>query len=85
MFYYFLLFGIAGPIWSRSFDMGPRWRRNSLTVYPDKNVFSLIWEGVVGTGYAGDIAIDNIKIEDGACAAKGLTYICTGQILPQMC
>ena len=33
--------------------------------------FQLIFEGVVGNGYLGDIAIDDITVKTGSCAGQG--------------
>ena len=43
--------------------------RNQVTLYPDStsNKYTIIWEAVHGTGYRGDIALDDIQVSDGAC------------------
>uniref|UniRef100_A0A2C9KDP3 MAM domain-containing protein n=1 Tax=Biomphalaria glabrata TaxID=6526 RepID=A0A2C9KDP3_BIOGL len=54
------------PIWSRSYDMGPGWRKAEMTLDLMGN-YQLIFEGIVGSGYRSDIALDDIVVKNGAC------------------
>lgn len=56
-------------IWTRSSNMGRRWQRNQVTVYPDSvtKKYTLIWQAVKGSSFMGDIALDDIQVDDGAC------------------
>ncbi|KAK0068562.1 MAM and LDL-receptor class A domain-containing protein 2, partial [Biomphalaria pfeifferi] len=54
------------PIWSRSYDMGSGWRKAEMTLDLIGN-YQLIFEGIVGSGYRSDIALDDIVVKNGAC------------------
>ena len=41
------------------------------SILPDV-VLQVIFEGITGTSYTGDIAIDDVEIMDGACPLPGL-------------
>ncbi|KAH9494980.1 hypothetical protein Btru_018316 [Bulinus truncatus] len=53
-------------LWSRSYDMGPGWRKAEVTLDLMGN-YQLVFEGIVGTGYRSDIALDDIVVKNGAC------------------
>ena len=36
-------------------------------------VFQFVFEGIIGASYRGDIAIDDITVNDGPCPATGIT------------
>ena len=38
-------------------------------------MFQLVFEGVVGNGYQGDVAIDDISVKSGACNSQGKLLI----------
>ena len=41
------------------------------SIVPDV-VLQVIFEGITGTSYTGDIAIDDVEIMDGACPLPGM-------------
>ena len=41
------------------------------SILPDI-VLQVIFEGITGTSYTGDIAIDDVEIMDGACPLPGM-------------
>lgn len=49
--------------------MGKYWQQNQVTFYPDttKKTYAVVFEASKGKGYKGDIALDDIKVTDGAC------------------
>ena len=56
--------------WSSNGAQGNTWMRNSVTL--DSNTpFQVIIEGVIGTGYRGDIAIDDISLTPGCGVPTG--------------
>ncbi|CAF3694948.1 unnamed protein product, partial [Didymodactylos carnosus] len=68
------------PLWSLNGDQGDRWRPAKATIHsPDK--FQIIFEGVVGSSYTGDISIDDVSLTNGACTPNGQcnfeTDLCT--------
>lgn len=58
------------PIWTMSGNQGNKWRVAQTTIN-SALAFRLTFEGVVGNGYAGDIAIDDVQLANGACAPPG--------------
>lgn len=58
-------------IWSRSGNQGDEWLAARVTVWSPFRTFRLSFEGTVG-GSTGDIAIDDVRIYDGRCAAPGM-------------
>lgn len=64
----------AQPIWKIEKNQGNQWRAAAVTIIPDED-FQVVFEGVVGSSYDGDIAIDDIFMDsNGPCAPKG---VCT--------
>uniref|UniRef100_A0A3B4AHF5 MAM domain containing glycosylphosphatidylinositol anchor 2a n=1 Tax=Periophthalmus magnuspinnatus TaxID=409849 RepID=A0A3B4AHF5_9GOBI len=53
-------------VWSLSGNQGDRWRQARVSIQPS-SAFQMVVEGVRGAGIEGDIAIDDISIEEGEC------------------
>lgn len=53
-------------LWEMSGEAGNRWYLAQLS-YASTNSYYFLFEGVVGPNYLGNIAIDSITIEQGAC------------------
>ncbi|KAI1895183.1 hypothetical protein AGOR_G00103670 [Albula goreensis] len=53
-------------VWSLSGNQGPRWKQANFIVNPI-GPFQVVFEGVRGTGYEGDIAIDDVSVTKGKC------------------
>ncbi|XP_033751988.1 MAM and LDL-receptor class A domain-containing protein 1-like [Pecten maximus] len=60
----------TAPIWSRSFNQGNNWILGQVTIQ-NSQAYTVVFEGVVGTGYTSDIAIDDINSISGACPDPG--------------
>ena len=56
-------------IWKRSFNQGNKWRYAQVNVNTDGN-YRFVIEGVCGTSFYGDIAIDEISGNTGLCPAS---------------
>ncbi|XP_036399015.1 MAM domain-containing glycosylphosphatidylinositol anchor protein 1 [Megalops cyprinoides] len=52
--------------WTLSGNQGPEWKQASFIVNPI-GPFQVVFEGVRGTGYEGDIAIDDVSVTKGKC------------------
>ena len=50
----------AKPIWSMEKNQGDQWRAAAVTVKANE-AFEIVFEGVVGSDYYGDIAIGELK------------------------
>uniref|UniRef100_A0AAY4A6G0 MAM domain-containing glycosylphosphatidylinositol anchor protein 1 n=1 Tax=Denticeps clupeoides TaxID=299321 RepID=A0AAY4A6G0_9TELE len=57
-------------IWSRSGNQGPSWIKQSVPITPS-GPFQVVFEGVRGDGFEGDIAIDDVSVTQGKCKANG--------------
>ncbi|XP_077864149.1 MAM and LDL-receptor class A domain-containing protein 1-like [Saccoglossus kowalevskii] len=64
-------------IWTRSGTWGNEWHYAQKTVSHDDNQYQIHIEGVTGHAWASDIAIDDIKYEDGQCPT---TVVCDFEI-----
>lgn len=53
-------------LWKKSGTQGPRWRHATVDV-TSASKFKLILEGVAGSSYKGDIALDDLSLDDGTC------------------
>ena len=53
-------------IWSRTGNFGNVWRYGHVTV-KSSVAFQIVLEGVVGSSYQGDAAVDDIELESGDC------------------
>ncbi|XP_061531355.1 MAM domain-containing glycosylphosphatidylinositol anchor protein 2 isoform X2 [Phycodurus eques] len=53
-------------VWSLSGNQGDRWRRAAVDVHPSAD-FQVVLEGVRGAGIEGDIAVDDVTIQEGRC------------------
>ena len=53
-------------IWTRSGTQGNKWRYAQITLISNQ-AFYILFEGVRGTSYQGDIALDDLDIVDGKC------------------
>ena len=57
-------------VWSLGGNQGNQWLRAQATI-TSSFPYQVAFEGVVGAGFKGDVAMDDISIADGACAALG--------------
>ena len=57
-----------GPVWSKSGTQGNKWW-NGLVQVSNNNTYQIVFEGVRGSGYQGDIALDDVELQNTACRA----------------
>ncbi|XP_073349054.1 MAM domain-containing glycosylphosphatidylinositol anchor protein 2-like isoform X5 [Pagrus major] len=55
-----------GPVWSLSGNQGERWKQAKVSIHPTAS-FQVVLEGIRGPGIEGDIAIDDVTLEEGEC------------------
>uniref|UniRef100_A0A8D3DT58 MAM domain containing glycosylphosphatidylinositol anchor 2a n=1 Tax=Scophthalmus maximus TaxID=52904 RepID=A0A8D3DT58_SCOMX len=53
-------------VWTLTGNQGDRWRQAKVDIHPT-TAFQMVLEGVRGSGIEGDIAIDDVTIEEGDC------------------
>ena len=53
-------------IWSRSRTQGNMWRQGQRTINPSMN-YEILFEGIVGYSWQGDIALDDIAMVNQPC------------------
>ncbi|XP_078503495.1 MAM domain-containing glycosylphosphatidylinositol anchor protein 1 [Lissotriton helveticus] len=56
-------------VWSMSGNRGNMWQHVNVPINPS-GPFQVVFEGVRGLSYEGDIAIDNVTVKPGACPPK---------------
>lgn len=55
-----------GPVWSKSGTHGNKWW-NGIVQVSNNNSYQIVFEGVRGSSYQGDIAVDDIELTNAAC------------------
>lgn len=53
-------------VWTLSGNQGDRWRQARVNINPTSS-FQMVLEGIRGSGIEGDIAVDDVAIEEGEC------------------
>ncbi|MEQ2208978.1 hypothetical protein XENOCAPTIV_021416, partial [Xenoophorus captivus] len=53
-------------VWSLTGNQGNYWRQARVNIHPT-TAFQVVMEGVRGSGIEGDIAADDVTIEEGEC------------------
>lgn len=56
-------------MWEMSGESGNNWHQAQLPI-ASSTTYNIIFEGVIGPNYLGNIAIDSISIEHGVCPGK---------------
>ncbi|KAH3846508.1 hypothetical protein DPMN_088809 [Dreissena polymorpha] len=64
----------GSEIWAKTGNQGPDWQFGRVTVICN-GTFQITFQGVVGDGYLGDIAIDDFSFETGQC--RPITHTAT--------
>ncbi|KAM6953905.1 LOW QUALITY PROTEIN: MAM domain-containing glycosylphosphatidylinositol anchor protein 2 [Aplochiton taeniatus] len=54
------------PVWSLTGNQGDHWRQAKVSIHPTAP-FQVVLEGVRGPGIEGDIAMDDVTLEEGEC------------------
>uniref|UniRef100_A0A8C6TQZ3 MAM domain containing glycosylphosphatidylinositol anchor 2 n=1 Tax=Neogobius melanostomus TaxID=47308 RepID=A0A8C6TQZ3_9GOBI len=54
------------PVWSLTGNQGDRWKQAKVSIHPTSS-FQVVLEGVRGPGIEGDIAVDDVTLEEGEC------------------
>ena len=57
-----------GPVWSKSGTYGNQWWNGKIPL-SNQSPYQIVFEGVRGAGYQGDIALDDIEVSEGQCPA----------------
>ncbi|CAM4977745.1 unnamed protein product [Rotaria socialis] len=65
-----LIAGTQRLLWTKSGNLGNRWRYGHVTVRNDDQ-YQIAFEGVVGSSFQGDIAVDDISLANGPCEEEG--------------
>jgi len=60
--------------WTKG-NQGNSWNIASVNVPIGTSPYQIVFEGIRGTSYRGDIAIDDFSMTQGACLTEGM-YIC---------
>ena len=63
---------VGARVWTLSGNQGNEWLVAQITIYSPRRPFRVSFEGTVGKGKTGDIAIDDVEIFNGQCARPGM-------------
>jgi hypothetical protein len=75
---------INGPFWTRNKNYGDEWNLGETTIFGSNidDKFYVVFEGIVMDSSYGNIAIDDVSIEDRPCRSPGY---CDFDSLPRFC
>lgn len=71
----------SAPFWTRNKNYGDEWNLAQMSVKTTEN-FQIVFEGIVGTSWYGDISIDDVKVENRECGPIGF---CSFESNPRFC
>lgn len=57
-------------LWRLDGDQGDKWISGQAPISSSSSSYKIVFEGVRGTGYLGDIAIDDISFSSSKCGCK---------------
>lgn len=57
---------LGSPVWTKHGTVGNKWMEIDINITPN-STYQIVFEGVRGTSYQGDIAIDDISLTNGLC------------------
>ena len=63
--------GQVRKIFTQTGNQGNKWIMAQASVPSTKMNYTLGFEGIIGTGYTGDISIDDISVSSGLCPSVG--------------
>ena len=61
--------GGSSGVWSRSGTRSNQWYQAQVDIMGN-STYKIVFEGVRGTSFRGDIAIDDITVRDGSCQGQ---------------
>ncbi|CAL1278429.1 unnamed protein product [Larinioides sclopetarius] len=79
------VFGEQPPGWALYGDQGNHWYRGNITLPRLSENFQIIIEGVRGSSYIGDTAIDDVSLNDGDCESIGNSTDNTSETFSDSC
>ncbi|XP_035827615.1 MAM and LDL-receptor class A domain-containing protein 1 [Aplysia californica] len=59
------------PLWFRAGHQSSEWLRGEVTLDYPGEAYHVVFKGTVGTGYAGDIEVDDVSFRNTACEING--------------
>lgn len=72
---------LSTPFWTRNKNYGKRWNLGQVTVSSIEE-YQIGFEAVVGNSWVGDVAIDDVNIENRECPPPGF---CDFESIPRLC
>lgn len=62
---------LNSAIWKKIGTQGNQWNFGQTNLPSSVSSYNVVFEGIVGPGYRGDIALDDIQMVQGQCADQG--------------
>jgi len=50
---------------------GNQWKPSQVSIPASNNQFNLVFEGIAGPGFKGDIGLDDIRVKNNGCPSSG--------------
>lgn len=64
---------VGKPIWTHTGTLSNKWYQSQVDIQGNAT-YEIMFEGVRGTSYKGDIAVDDITVREGSCAGLKLLF-----------
>ncbi|XP_067126410.1 MAM and LDL-receptor class A domain-containing protein 1-like isoform X1 [Centruroides vittatus] len=74
---------INDPLWELDGGQGPNWQKGTVPLYSEIKGYQVIFEGTVGKGKTGFIALDDVYFTDGDCTVSPLKAALYNLVLSQ--
>ena len=58
---------LGNPVWTHTGTLSNKWYSANVDIQQTHG-YSIVFEGVRGTSYKGDIGLDDISVTDGSCS-----------------
>ncbi|KAH3887690.1 hypothetical protein DPMN_011708 [Dreissena polymorpha] len=65
---------LGSAVWTRVGTQGNQWNLGQTDLPASASTYNIVFEGVGGPGYRGDIALDDIRVLPGSCSYSGLHH-----------
>ena len=67
----------GSPVWTHQRSIDANWHQATLEL-TNTSTYSIVFEGIRGTSFLGDIALDDIRVTNGVCGKCALSLILGG-------
>lgn len=65
---------LGGAVWSKQGTQGNQWYAAQVNIPAQSQQFNLVFEGIAGPGFQGDIALDDIRVKNNGCPSNSSKF-----------